>query len=559
MSAGHRRTRIVAAASFVAVAAGCGGDGEGLAPRLRDVEPNWIAPGRQTSVRITAELADFDPSRPIAADFGDGLTAVATVASPVSIAVELTAAEDAAYGARDVVLRQGSLELRLDGSFEVAPPFAFDTTELAQGELNLLRLHGRGTRWSSFGADAAIEGALVLGVYVVDEDDAEVLLKVDLFAEPGARDVALTSGGARETARGALTVVPVEVRSLPSGATAQDEIDLWGEFHVFHVPAAGVPLTRVRLENPQLYAWTEIYRPSDGRYVHELLEDGDWFDWADSPEDLYLVVRDPSFYVFGASPLPYSLHVEQTAVTPLAAGDGASDLGLGAGAIGAFAIGDAGPRWSVLSVTASSESGASALAPAVDLLDPATMTVRARTESPDGGSSTVRQVLRGEGIWLAVVSEAEGGDGGGFDLTTGIDAIPGTHVVDDGLAIAYPPLVTFSGNETFSRTMTVGGIAGTISRVHLGLDLEHGFRGVTRVTLIAPDGTEAIVQEFDYTRQVADYRTVWPDVTPAASDLDAVFGGKDPNGTWTLRLSEHAIWGGPDRTLHGWMLSLETQ
>lgn len=78
--------------------------------------------------------------------------------------------------------------------------------------------------------------------------------------------------------------------------------------------------------------------------------------------------------------------------------------------------------------------------------------------------------------------------------------------------------------------------AGTIERVAVRVDIIHSARGDLRITLVAPDGTEVLLQNVSFERTADIHTTYGIDVAPAES-LD-VLRGRSADGVWQLRVAD---------------------
>lgn len=75
-----------------------------------------------------------------------------------------------------------------------------------------------------------------------------------------------------------------------------------------------------------------------------------------------------------------------------------------------------------------------------------------------------------------------------------------------------------------------------ITRLGVRIDIAHSARGDLRITLIAPDGTEVMLQNLSFER-TADIHTTYGFDVPPAQSLD-VFRGRSAQGTWQLRVAD---------------------
>jgi hypothetical protein len=122
-------------ASFAVVAAalvGCADDPE---QSLNGVFPSSGFIGRKVRVEVSGDNASFKDG--VSLDFGPGVTVSSvSVASPTAIFAELTIADSAALGARDVVANSGSTKLTLKEAFVLQSPVEVEFQgTLAQGSV----------------------------------------------------------------------------------------------------------------------------------------------------------------------------------------------------------------------------------------------------------------------------------------------------------------------------------------------------------------------------------------------------------------------------------------
>ncbi len=102
--------------------------------------------------------------------------------------------------------------------------------------------------------------------------------------------------------------------------------------------------------------------------------------------------------------------------------------------------------------------------------------------------------------------------------------------------------------------LTVSGVSGSLAEVDISVNITHTYKGDLRVTLIHPDGTAVILH--NQTGGSADHViTTFDTLTAPAQPLSA-FVGKNPNGTWQLRVQDLAST--DIGTLNGWSLIVKT-
>ncbi len=179
------------------------------------------------------------------------------------------------------------------------------------------------------------------------------------------------------------------------------------------------------------------------------------------------------------------------------------------------------------------------------------------------------------GTWTLSVSDDAGGDQGSLnswslDVTT-LDNLP---IVAAPATFDNNTPVAISDNMTFTSDITVGGTDDFLCDVDLTTSITHTFAGDLDITLTSPDGTTAVVTTDNGggSDDVFD-GTLWDDFAndPATDHTYAnlttatpltveealgVFIGEDPNGTWTLSVSDDA--GGDQGSLNSWSLAVTT-
>ncbi len=275
--------------------AGCGGPAPfELDARLADVEPRSAVAGRVTEIVVTARYADFDPSKEVVVDLGDGIATTAVALGSDLVRVHAAVDSVAALGLRTVVVTQDERRLTLDRYFEVVPPFDVEYGRLRQGEIAYVHLFGRGTVWSPYGPTFDFgPGTSVLQASILGDDEAVAIVQVDLFAAPGPRDVTVTTVQATESVREAYTIEPVAIESIALGDTVAGEIGGWLAFRVYRL-FSGVPRARLDASASFDDFVVQVFRETDGRTPLLAFEEGSvLLDPATDPRYL-LVVRNLS-------------------------------------------------------------------------------------------------------------------------------------------------------------------------------------------------------------------------------------------------------------------------
>ncbi|HEY5951954.1 MAG TPA: hypothetical protein VIV40_40940 [Kofleriaceae bacterium] len=126
------RTLNIALFAGLVAMVGCGDDPE---QSLNGVFPSSGFIGRKVRVEVSGDNASFADG--LSLDFGPGVTVSnVAVASPTAVFAELTIADTAALGTRDVMVHQGSDMLTLKQAFKLESPVAVELKgSLAQGSV----------------------------------------------------------------------------------------------------------------------------------------------------------------------------------------------------------------------------------------------------------------------------------------------------------------------------------------------------------------------------------------------------------------------------------------
>lgn len=150
------------------------------------------------------------------------------------------------------------------------------------------------------------------------------------------------------------------------------------------------------------------------------------------------------------------------------------------------------------------------------------------------------------GNWQLRVQDLAGSDVGTLNSWT--ITFNGEKAVTANLAIPDNNATGVTSTQNYTQT-------GTVASVKVRTNITHTYKGDLVVTLIAPDGTSAILHNL--TGGATDnVNTEFPDLTASAQSL-AVFTGKTITGNWQLRVQDL---GAADLgTLVNWTLSLTAQ
>lgn len=197
--------------------------------------------------------------------------------------------------------------------------------------------------------------------------------------------------------------------------------------------------------------------------------------------------------------------------------------------------------------------------------------------------------FRGEnpnGTWTITISDDLAGDGGsldswGLEITT-LPAAPTTAVTS---ATQSTPTAIPTGPAVVSSTVVFGGAGTTIDKVRLTTNLTHTFAADLDITLMSPAGTVVTLTTDNGAGNDNVFNgTLWDDdANPAgqvpystnnglatdhayvnltlasplvAEEAMGAFIGEDPNGTWTITISDDLA--GDGGSLDSWTLEVTT-
>jgi len=179
------------------------------------------------------------------------------------------------------------------------------------------------------------------------------------------------------------------------------------------------------------------------------------------------------------------------------------------------------------------------------------------------------------GTWTLSITDDAGGDTGSLnswslDVTT-LDNLPivaGPSTFDNNTPVAITDLMTFTSD------ITVAGVDDFLCDVDLTTSITHTFGGDLDITLTSPDGTTGVVTTdngggnddvfngtlWDDSANDPSTDHTYADLTVATpltvEEALGVFIGEDPNGTWTLSITDDA--GGDTGSLESWSLGITT-
>ncbi len=176
-------------------------------------------------------------------------------------------------------------------------------------------------------------------------------------------------------------------------------------------------------------------------------------------------------------------------------------------------------------------------------------TYRIRAAFPDGDSFYSASASAATPILTYSVSGKVSGYAGLGGITVGVSGNAG----QTGSTSASPALAIPDNNPTgVASSLTVAG-TGTITGVHVSVDITHTYIGDLEVSLIGPDNTVVLLH--NRTGGSADnIATTYPDATAPAGSLGA-FTGKAIAGTWKLKVRDLAAL--DTGTLNQWTLTLD--
>ena len=169
----------------------------GGGPSISAVNPAFVAAGTSQTVLLSGFGTDWTDASTVSMGAGISMTKV-TVASPTSLAVELTVAADAAPGTRDIVVRQGEQEAKHSGAFLVKPLVEASVLgKLGRGTLAMVRVVHNDPAFAfdlaTTGSVTAIAGGGVHAKVVnISPHQVDVLVLADIGTPRGMRDFELT-------------------------------------------------------------------------------------------------------------------------------------------------------------------------------------------------------------------------------------------------------------------------------------------------------------------------------------------------------------------------------
>ncbi len=190
------------------------------------------------------------------------------------------------------------------------------------------------------------------------------------------------------------------------------------------------------------------------------------------------------------------------------------------------------------------------------------------------------------GTWTITISDDAGGDSGNLaDWSLGVTTFAAAPTTANTTATQSTPTAIPAGPAVVTSTLVVAGAGTSILDVDLTTFITHTFPGDIDMTLTSPAGTVVTVTTDNAGTNDDVYNgTVWDDdanpagqvpyatnnglvtdhayvISTLASPLTpeeplGAFIGEDPNGTWTITISDDA--GGDSGNLASWSLDIDT-
>ncbi|MGC4119440.1 MAG: hypothetical protein QM765_33705 [Myxococcales bacterium] len=311
-------------------ATGDPGDPAVADPSISAIIPSVVFTGREARITISGDVTAWSDTASV--DFGAGIGVKdVIVASPTSLIARVEVDDDAALGARDVVVTDGSATETYRGGFEVISPLAITTVgTLAQGSVIAVRARmldlttpfdmtktGDGTFAPiaypniQVAAPAGTQVSLsAVGLYEVSFD-----LVVDSFTPAGDLDLSVTSGPSGATVTSlAPKAIPLAARQPVAATHAQPGEALLagaGDSALFSYQLATAQLTLVDLSVTGTASTIGFFLPSSGKFADLFARGPGATAVLDTTDPVYVVARDTG----GAPGNKVGLYVVETTVT----------------------------------------------------------------------------------------------------------------------------------------------------------------------------------------------------------------------------------------------------
>lgn len=129
-------------------------------------------------------------------------------------------------------------------------------------------------------------------------------------------------------------------------------------------------------------------------------------------------------------------------------------------------------------------------------------------------------------------------------------AVSNTSVFE--ASVGLPAAIPDNNSTGITLTLDVSGIGNSISEVNLITELPHPFAGDVRIELTSPAGTTVLIWDADGSN-FSGLNGVWGGYFGTFGDITSL-NGQDPNGTWTLSVSDNAAI--DEGTLESWGLAI---
>ena len=129
-------------------------------------------------------------------------------------------------------------------------------------------------------------------------------------------------------------------------------------------------------------------------------------------------------------------------------------------------------------------------------------------------------------------------------------AVSNTSILE--ASVGLPAAIPDNNPTGISVTLDVSGIGNSISELNLITELPHSYAGDVRIELTSPAGTTVLIWDADGSN-FSGLNGVWGYYFGTFGDITS-FNGQDPNGTWTLSVSDNAAL--DEGTLESWGLAI---
>lgn len=325
-------------ALFVGLAAmvGCGDDPDAS---LNGVFPSSGFIGRKLRVEVSADNASFVDGQ-VQLDFGPDVTVSSLeVASPTALFAELTIADTASVGARDVIVKQGAETLKLSQAFMLESPVAVEFSgNLAQGSvvaftatnLDLTHLYDTTCGASLFGICLRYVGMQVVTppgvtavVGAVEPFRVSGTLYVDLDAQSG--EIRFVSGPADDAAKQVTSAMGVVTEfaarapvPLTAGTPTTTTVSQAFDSHLYSFDAAATSAATFSVSPGDSDASPTVFvLPESGHFADLLAASENPSAIAESAGKLYAIYSDSS----GLSGYSYAIRVKAVQLIAAAEND----------------------------------------------------------------------------------------------------------------------------------------------------------------------------------------------------------------------------------------------